>query len=242
MPAWQIVLIVLGVLITILIGAAVNWVPRPAWFKTRYLLTTIALLAVASIAIALIQARAEHDKDRATADPAPPTTTAPTLGSPPASTTTTSPTTTTSSTKSGAAVASASKQFLADMTASEETPSTGAASVNGQTYPHSIYGRIGGCTTDVSYSYVLGRQWSQFTATVGLRDGSDFRSVVQFEVYADNDLVYSSDNVAVGQSPVATVPVKDVLNIKIRYLFVQGNKGLCSNAGYAVWGNAAVSK
>lgn len=133
------------------------------------------------------------------------------------------------------------KQYLADIL--PDTPwYVGSADVNGTTYPHSMAGRLSGCIKDSSQVVNLSRKWSQFTAMVGPRDGYDTRSVVQFEVYADDNRIYSSGNVAVGQSVAVTLPVTGVLNLKLRYLFVLGDMGLCSNAGYAVWGDAAVAK
>ncbi|MGB7235569.1 MAG: NPCBM/NEW2 domain-containing protein [Rhodococcus sp. (in: high G+C Gram-positive bacteria)] len=113
--------------------------------------------------------------------------------------------------------------------------STGSAEVNGDVFPHSLYANIGGCRTSGVYTYNLGRDWTTFETTVGLRDDTESRTVVQFEIFADDAPIYSSGNMSVGQSVPVSVPVDNVLQLKIGYVFVEGNMNLCSDAGNVVW-------
>ncbi|AYF78491.1 hypothetical protein D7D52_36950 [Nocardia yunnanensis] len=196
----------------------------------------LATLAVGAVGVLVaVLAWAPWKSGPGAASPAVPTTTAALPTAAPTTTTTTTVTTTPSTTPVPA------KQFLADIIGTTSWY-VGTSDVNGTTYPHSIAGRIGGCNADANHVFNLGRKWNQFTAVIGLSDGHDTKSVVRFEVYADDNLIYTSDNIPVGQSPTITVPITGVLNLKLRYLFVQGDMGLCSNAGYAVWADAAVSK
>lgn len=134
------------------------------------------------------------------------------------------------------------KRYLADMSPSSGSPYTGTVAVNGVSYPRSIYQQFNGCNTQVSYSYNLNREWSQFSATAGIADGGDTESVVQFEVYGDGSPIYSSGNVEVGETSAVNVPVTGVQNLTISFQFVDGNMGLCTRVGNGVWGDAALSK
>ena len=131
--------------------------------------------------------------------------------------------------------------FLADLDPSEGTPAAGPVDINGTTYPHSLNYRIGGCQTEGAVTYTVGRKWSQLTMTVGLRDKSNADAVVQFEVYADGQRIYNSGDVSYGQERHVDVPISDALDIKLAYIFVRGDMGLCSNAGYAAWGDPTLS-
>ncbi|WP_040791544.1 NPCBM/NEW2 domain-containing protein [Nocardia paucivorans] len=134
------------------------------------------------------------------------------------------------------------KSYLAEMTPSSGTPYTGTVAVNGVSYPHSVYQQFNGCNTQVSYTYNLNREWSQFSATAGIADGGDSQSVVQFEVYGDGSPIYSSGNVEVGETSAVNVPVTGVQNLTLSFQFVDGNLGLCTRVGNGVWGDAALSK
>ncbi|OZC87764.1 hypothetical protein CH272_18310 [Rhodococcus sp. 05-340-1] len=114
---------------------------------------------------------------------------------------------------------------------------TGSAEVNGDVYPHSLYANIGGCRTSGRYTYNIGRDWTTFETTVGLRDDTESQTVAQFEILADDVPVYTSGNLSVGQSVPVSVPVDNVLQLKIGYVFVDGDMGLCSDAGNVVWGD-----
>ena len=113
----------------------------------------------------------------------------------------------------------------------------GSAEVNGEVYPHSLYANIGGCRTSGRYAYNIGRDYNTFETTVGLRDDTESASVVQFEIFADDVPVYTSGNMSVGQSVPVSIPVDNVLQLKIGYVFVDGNMNLCSDAGNVVWGD-----
>ncbi len=64
--------------------------------------------------------------------------------------------------------------------------------------------------------------------------------MVQFDVYRAGSPIISSGPLGFGQSKNVSVPVDGVLNLKLEYTFVTG-MGLCSRAGNAMWGDAAVS-
>ncbi|WP_063062790.1 NPCBM/NEW2 domain-containing protein [Nocardia sienata] len=134
------------------------------------------------------------------------------------------------------------KRYLADMSPTSGTAYTGTISVNGVPYPHSIYQQFSGCDTEVDHTYNLNREWSRFSSTIGIADGGNSQSVLQFEVIADGKSIYSSGNVPVGQSPTVDVPVAGVQNLTISFLFVGGNMESCSQAGNGVWGDAGLTK
>ncbi|WP_327150173.1 NPCBM/NEW2 domain-containing protein [Nocardia sp. NBC_01329] len=134
------------------------------------------------------------------------------------------------------------KQYLADMSPTSGTAYTGTMQVNGASYPHSIYQQFSGCDTEVSHTYNLNREWSRFSSTIGIAEGGNSQSVLQFEVIADGKSIYSSGNVAVGQSPAVDVSVTGVQNLTISFLFVGGNLESCSQAGNGVWGDAGLTK
>lgn len=134
------------------------------------------------------------------------------------------------------------KRYLADMSPTSGTAYTGTISVNGVSYPHSIYQQFSGCDTEVDHTYNLNREWSRFSSTIGIADGGNSQSVLQFEVIADGKSIYSSGNVPVGQSPTVDVPVAGVQNLTISFLFVGGNMESCSQAGNGVWGDAGLTK
>ncbi|WP_063039645.1 NPCBM/NEW2 domain-containing protein [Nocardia grenadensis] len=134
------------------------------------------------------------------------------------------------------------KRYLADMSPTTGTAYTGTISVNGVSYPHSIYQQFSGCDTEVGHTYNLNREWSRFSSTIGIADGGNSQSVLQFEVVADGKSIYSSGNVPVGQSPTVDVPVAGVQNLTISFLFVGGNMESCSQAGNGVWGDAGLTK
>ncbi|NUP28074.1 MAG: hypothetical protein HOQ44_15530 [Nocardia sp.] len=134
------------------------------------------------------------------------------------------------------------KQYLADMSPTSGTAYTGTMPVNGGSYPHSIYQQFSGCDTEVSHTYNLNREWSRFTSTIGIAEGGNSQSVLQFELIADGKSIYSSGNVPVGQSPSVDVSVAGVQNLTISFLFVGGNLERCSQAGNGVWGEAGLTK
>ncbi|WP_328387291.1 NPCBM/NEW2 domain-containing protein [Nocardia sp. NBC_00416] len=134
------------------------------------------------------------------------------------------------------------KQYLGEMTPTTGAAYTGAITVGGVSYPHSIYQQFSGCDTEVSHTYNLNREWSRFSATIGIADGGNSESVLQFEVIADDKSIYSSGNVRAGESPAVNVSVAGVQNLTISFLFVGGNMESCSQAGNGVWGDAGLAK
>ncbi|MEU4314348.1 NPCBM/NEW2 domain-containing protein [Nocardia sp. NPDC024068] len=134
------------------------------------------------------------------------------------------------------------QQYLADMSPTSGPAYMGAMTVAGASYPHSIYQQFSGCDTEVAHTYNLNREWSRFSSTVGIADGGNSQSVLQFELIADNKSIYNSGNVRAGESPKIDVPVTGVQNLTISFLFVGGNLESCSQAGNGVWGDAGLSK
>ncbi|WP_032374119.1 NPCBM/NEW2 domain-containing protein [Rhodococcoides fascians] len=211
--------------------------------KQQIIIGIVVPLVVALIgAIALIYVnRDKHDNANGNPEPgtssshsAGPTTTPPTSTPTPSSSTTTPrprPTTTTTGPRPA-------QKYLDELKALDGGGlRTGSAEVNGDVYPHSLYANIGGCRTSGRYAYNIGRDWTTFETTVGLRDDTESRTVAQFEILADDVPVYTSGNMSVGQSVPVSVSVDNVLQLKIGYVFVDGDMGLCSDAGNVVWGD-----
>lgn len=138
--------------------------------------------------------------------------------------------------------APATPQYLADMTPTSGPAYTGSIIVNGTTYPHAIYQQFNGCNTEVSHTYNLNREWSRFSSVVGIADGGNTSSVLRFEVSADGNEIYSSENVRAGESPTVNVPVTGVQALTISFTFVDGNMASCGQVGNGVWGDAALTK
>jgi hypothetical protein len=195
----------------------------------------VPLLVAAIAAAALIYAN--RDKDDNGGDTGPIVTTTASGG--PASTTSRTalpPTTTTSTTPRPPA-----QTYLDTLKPIEgDGPRSGSADVNGETYPHALYASIGGCRKSGEYTYNIGRDYTTFDTTLGLRDDTESASVVQFEIFADGAPVYTSGNMTVGQSTPVSIPVDNVLQLKIGFVYIDGEMGICSDDGYAVWGDATL--
>ncbi|CAM2771261.1 NPCBM/NEW2 domain-containing protein [Skermania piniformis] len=113
--------------------------------------------------------------------------------------------------------------------------------MDGTTYTHALSRQLSGCQRDSAWPFDIGRDWTWFTTTVGVSDKSDFDVAVRFEIYADGNLVRTAD-VSFGEADTLTVPVTGVLELELRSTFVKGNMGLCSSAGYAVWGDPTLRR
>jgi hypothetical protein len=116
-------------------------------------------------------------------------------------------------------------------------PRSGSADVNGETYPHALYTSLGGCRTSGEYTYDIGRDWTTFETTLGLRDDTESASVALFEIFADGTPVYTSGNMTVGQSTPVSIPVENVLQLSIGFIYIDGEMGICSDDGHVVWGD-----
>lgn len=157
--------------------------------------------------------------------------------------TTTGETTTTRSTTTTATTTTARTTDVASLQATGDArPTTGEATIDGRSFPDSLSTRIGGCDTNGSFTYDLGGDYRSFAATVGTTDDTDSRSVVRFEIYADDELVYTSGNLDQGQSADIDVSVANAQSLRLGYLFIDGDLSRCSNAGEVVWGDPTLTE
>lgn len=132
---------------------------------------------------------------------------------------------------------------LTDLDPTENTyVRTDAVDVNGTTYPQAIWMPFGGCQKTQTLSYDLGRDWSTLTGTVGLNDGSDDQSVVDFTAVLDGKEIYTSGPTGLGSSHNLDVSVVDGLRLQLKIVFVKGDLGACSHPGYAIWGSPTLSR
>lgn len=173
----------------------------------------------------------------------PETTTAESTTTSASASTTTGETTTTRSTTTTATTTTARTTDVASLQATGDArPTTGEATIDGRSFPDSLSTRIGGCDTNGSFTYDLGGDYRSFAATVGTTDDTDSRSVVRFEVYADDELVYTSGNLDQGQSADIDVSVANAQSLRLGYLFIDGDLSRCSNAGEVVWGDPTLTE
>jgi hypothetical protein len=107
------------------------------------------------------------------------------------------------------------------------------STVNGVTYVHSIRAYHPKGTAFIEYD--LGRRYSQFQATVGLRDDGDSDARKQLEIYGDGVLLGSVE-VALGRSQTIDIVVSGVLRLKIVQETL--NDGFAS--ANVVWGDAVL--
>ena len=126
--------------------------------------------------------------------------------------------------------------YLADLTPVEGTkPTVGPASINGNTYEHSIvqpsYLQTGNVTQT---QYNLGRKCDQLTFTAGLTDDSSSNGSVQFEIYGDDKQLVSV-RLDFGSESTQTVSITNYLRLKVQNTGIKGTGNL--RAG---WGNAAI--
>ncbi|MEU1982126.1 NPCBM/NEW2 domain-containing protein [Nocardia sp. NPDC019395] len=138
--------------------------------------------------------------------------------------------------------AAPAQQYLADMAPTGSSAYTGTITMNGVSYAHAIYQQFNGCNTAVSHTYDLKREWSRFSSVVGLADGGNAESVLQFEVIADGKSIYSSGSVRAGEPPAVDVSVAGVQSLTIGFTFVDGNLESCGQLGNGVWGDPALTK
>ena len=173
----------------------------------------------------------------------PETTTAESTTTSASASTTTGETTTTRSTTTTATTTTARTTDVASLQATGDArPTTGEATIDGRSFPDSLSTRIGGCDTNGSFTYDLGGDYRSFAATVGTTDDTDSRSVVRFEVYADDELVYTSGNLDQGQSADIDVSVANAQSLRLGYLFIDGDLSRCSTAGEVVWGDPTLTE
>jgi len=138
---------------------------------------------------------------------------------------------------SPSAPASASGQFLADLSPVSNYGAfdTGDAAINGRNYLNSVILDMNFGKTSAAYN--LERQWRTLQATVGLRDDSTQKDEYEFQVFADGRPIYSHLFV-LGQSQRIRLNIAGVLRLELRATLVGDFYG---NA-YGVWGNADLTR
>jgi hypothetical protein len=232
--------------------------------KGRKGLVVVALVTVALIGGGIAYAIAGHDKTHlatSAAKTSPSTSrvpTAPTTGSTPttpAPTTTDEPTTTAIATGTTVPLSPAatpapptdahgnplSPDFLSAATTvgAGTAPQTGLMSVNGVSYPHSVWTNNDCYACEgkaLTFDYNLERAQQVFEATVGLGDTSTSDAKVQFDVFMDGDHVYTG-TFGLGQSFALRLSAVGVLRLTLSTTLVSNG---VSGDIFAVWGNAAL--
>lgn len=134
------------------------------------------------------------------------------------------------------------EQFLAELTPVGSTAYTGSISINGDTYPHAIYQQFSGCSTEVRHTYELNREWSRFSSVIGVADGGNTESALQFSVVADGKSVFTSGTIGVGVPPKVDIPVAGVQNLTIAFTLLDGDSSSCTQLGNGVWGDPTLTK
>ncbi|MFJ3891636.1 MULTISPECIES: NPCBM/NEW2 domain-containing protein [unclassified Streptomyces] len=138
------------------------------------------------------------------------------------------------------------KQYLSDMDAARNSNGSlpeGSVNLAGTDYTNSIYTRIGGCSKERNITYALKGEWREFNATLGLTSDTDSEAVVYFRIYVDGKQVGGQYRATKFKVAVPKpVNVSGAIELKLNMIFAEGDMGLCSNAGYAAWGNAELSQ
>jgi len=112
--------------------------------------------------------------------------------------------------------------------------STGSAEVNGKYYANSVFLSVDPGPANVSYN--LGRQWRQLDTTVGLSDDSPENEKVQFQIIADDRIIYNGV-LELGQSKKLSLNVTNVLRLELVATLASPSAGETN----AVWGNAEIT-
>lgn len=141
-----------------------------------------------------------------------------------------------------ATTAGTAQQYLAELSPVGSTAYTGSITVNGVSYPHAVYQQFSGCSGEVSHTYDLNGEWSRFSSVIGVADGGNTDSALQFSVVADGKSVFTSGNIGVGTPPKVDVPVTGVDNLTISFTLLDDNSSSCTQLGNGVWGDPALSK
>jgi hypothetical protein len=132
--------------------------------------------------------------------------------------------------------------FLADAKTVGGTPNpeVGPVTVNGVTYPHSIFdvGSVCAVGRVTTHAYDLGRHYSTFRATLGESDKSPANAPAQWDVYADGVQVYSGKAV-LGQSVPLDLSMKGVLRLELTTTLLSAKSPSCDGFALA-WADAEV--
>jgi hypothetical protein len=136
-------------------------------------------------------------------------------------------------------------QYLEELEAVNDAPLAGPRTIAGTSYGHSVATSIGGCARnqETTFEYALSAQWKELLATIGLDDESkDSKAVAQFDVYLDARLVKTA-SLGLGKRARLDLPLDGVIRLTLKVTYVKGTvpPGICSEAGYAVWGDARLS-
>lgn len=122
---------------------------------------------------------------------------------------------------------------------------TGAATVGGTVYSHSVWSPLRSCEPDGhKVTYDIETDWKTFSAWIGLNNKSDDTYVVSFQVYLDG-VPYGDDTEKsfYGKATKVTIPVAGKQRITLAQASMRG--GQCNDSdhlGYATWGNAELER
>jgi NPCBM/NEW2 domain len=109
---------------------------------------------------------------------------------------------------------------------------SGAATINGTPYAHSILQWAG----DTSDTLTIARRATRFQAIVGLRDDASDRVQAKFELDGDNGRqLFTSRVLSIGDNESVDVPVDGVFRLTLRV------KAVSSTWGYGGWGDARIT-
>ena len=125
---------------------------------------------------------------------------------------------------------------------SETTPDKNSVNLSGTTFSDSLTLRVGGCRKSGEIAYSLNREWRRFKTTVGVTSDSKPGAEVDFRLFVDDKQVGPEYQTTKFKSAPIDIDVSNALELKLRMTFVKGDMGLCSNAGYAAWGDAQLAK
>jgi serine/threonine protein kinase len=123
---------------------------------------------------------------------------------------------------------------------------TGTFSTSGRQYGHAIsmgvfcYNRDGG---DYWIDYNLGRSWSTFTATVGLRDDSPASSTASYTVLLDSKTV-ANGQLSLGTATPINIPVSGGLRLRLQMNNPSPGVKTCTgnpSRAQVVWGDPTLN-
>jgi NPCBM/NEW2 domain len=137
-------------------------------------------------------------------------------------------------------------RYLFDMNpADQENALTGNRNIAGTDYPHSVAKGINACTGSgrAFVDYPLGGAWKRFDATIGLDQQKSKPGLrVKMTVFVGDSRVGDGYTVTTStRDKLPTIDVTGAQYIRLESILLGGDNS-CTIAGYAVWGDAALSK
>jgi hypothetical protein len=114
--------------------------------------------------------------------------------------------------------------------------SVNIASVNTQSFPHSVIFAPYSNAPEVYAEYTLARSWTALEGTVGITDDSPTAAKMRFEAFGDGRLLYQHD-FGVGQSQKARIEVSSVYRLKLVVTLLNPDSGSATGA----WGDARLT-